>query len=225
MDGTVVWLTLQLACVVTGFLLLIAVPLAWWLSQTHSPWRNIIATLTTMPMVLPPTVLGFYLLVGLSPSGWLGQGLLHLGIGPLPFSFAGIAIACIIHSLPFVVQPLRSGFEALGHGAFEAAATLGASPLRVFTHVAIPLAWPHIFSAAIMGFCHTLGEFGIVLMIGGNIPGSTRVMSVEIYNLVESMQYQEAHYLAGMLMAFSFIALMLAFGLNQYAQRHKEPRC
>ncbi|MDR9830581.1 molybdate ABC transporter permease subunit [Vibrio sp. FNV 38] len=216
-DWQVVLLTLKLAVVVTLGLLVTAVPLAWWLSQTQSHAKNVVASITTLPMVLPPTVLGFYLLVCLSPSSIIGSHLMAIGIGPLPFSFAGIALACLIHSLPFVVQPLVNGFEALGKAPFEAAATLRCSPWQVFYRVALPLAWPSIFAAAIMGFCHTLGEFGIVLMIGGNIPGATRVMSVEIYNLVESMQFEQAHYLSGMLLVFSFCALLLAYGLNHLA--------
>ncbi|CAM4441815.1 molybdate ABC transporter permease subunit [Vibrio agarivorans] len=219
-DWQVVSLTLKLATVVTIGLLITAVPLAWWLSQTQSRLKNVVASLTTLPMVLPPTVLGFYLLVCFSPNTLVGSGLQSVGIGPLPFSFSGIALACLIHSLPFVVQPLVNGFESLGKAPFEVAATLGCSPVQVFYRVALPLAWPSIFSSAILGFCHTLGEFGIVLMIGGNIPGSTRVMSVEIYNLVESMQFEQAHQLSAMLLGFSFVALLLAFGLNHFAM-HK----
>lgn len=217
LEWSIIFLTLKLALVVTLVLLLVCVPIAWWLSQTQSGYRELVASLVTLPMVLPATVLGFYLLVAFSPNGLLGQALVYLGIGALPFSFSGIVLACVIHTMPFVVLPLRNGFEGLGKEPFEAAATLGCSPLRVFFKVALPLSWPFVFSAMIIGFCHALGEFGIVLMIGGNIPGETRVMSVEIYNLVESMQFAEAHYLSMALLVFSFIALLSANKLNRYA--------
>ncbi len=218
-DWTVVGLTLKLALVVTLWLLVLSIPIAWWLSQTRSKWKGAVASVLTLPMVLPPTVLGFYLLLLFSPNSHLGRGLKALGIDALPFSFAGLVVACVIHSFPFVVQPLRNTFEALGKAPFEAAATLRCSPFHVFWEVALPLAWPGIFSAAIIGFCHTLGEFGVVLMIGGNMPGKTRVMSVEIYNLVEAMEYQQAHAMSLLLLVFSFAALMGVHGLNHFHQR------
>jgi molybdate transport system permease protein len=166
-------------------------------------------------MVLPPTVLGFYLLVLMGPNGPLGQLLAKFGLSQLPFTFTGIAIACIIHSLPFVVQPLQNSFESIGKQPIEAAATLRATPLDTFFSVTLPLAWPGVFTAMIMGFCHTLGEFGVVLMIGGNIPGKTRVISVEIYNYAEALEYGKAHILAGGMVLFSFAALLLMYWLNQ----------
>lgn len=213
-DLTVIYLTLKLATIVTFLLLLIATPLAWWLSQTHSRFKPLVGSLCTLPMVLPPTVLGFYLLLLLGPNGPIGQFSHWIGLGNLPFTFTGITIACAVHSLPFVVQPLQNAFEAIGKRPLEVAATLRASPLVTFWEVAFPLAKPGFFTAAIMGFCHTIGEFGVVLMIGGNIPGETRVLSLEIYNHVEAMEYAQAHWLAGGMICVSFTGLLLIYCIN-----------
>ncbi|GLS92528.1 molybdate ABC transporter permease [Psychromonas marina] len=221
-DLSVIWLTLKLALIVTFILLLIATPLAWWLSQTTSRLKPLIGSLCTLPMVLPPTVLGFYLLLLLSPNGGIGQFAEYIGFGSLAFTFTGVAIACALHTLPFVVQPLQNAFEAIGKRPLEVAATLRAGPIATFWQVAFPLAKPGFFSAAIMGFCHTIGEFGVVLMIGGNIPGETRVLSIEIYNHVEAMEYQQAHWLAGTMMLVSFIGLLLIYCINYQASRNKK---
>lgn len=213
-DWLVVGTTLKLALVVTFWLLVLGIPAAWWLSTSHFRYKGVVESVFSLPLVLPPTVLGFYLLLLLGPHGWVGQLFSQLGLSQLPFSFAGIALACIIHSFPFVIQPLKNSFEAIGKRPMEVAATLRASPLDTFIHVTLPLAWPGVFSAAIMGFCHTLGEFGVVLMIGGNIPGKTRVMSVEIYNYVEALEFGKAHILAGGLVAFSFASLLLMYCIN-----------
>jgi len=223
-DLSVIWLTLRLAIIVTMLLLTLATPIAWWLSQTHSRWKPIIGSLCTLPMVLPPTVLGFYLLLLLGPNSPIGQFSDYIGIGNLPFSFTGIAIACAIHTLPFVVQPLQNTFESFGKRPLEVAATLRAGPFARFWTVAFPLAKPGFFTAAIMGFCHTLGEFGIVLMIGGNIPGQTRVLSVEIYNHVEAMEYEQAHWLAGGMMLISFLGLLLIYCINQRGINQRKTR-
>ncbi|MBD1391206.1 molybdate ABC transporter permease subunit [Neiella sp. HB171785] len=218
-DLSVVWLTLKLASVVTLLLLLIATPIAWWLSQTQSKFKPAVGAIFAIPLVLPPTVLGFYLLLLLGPNGPAGQLSAALGLGTLPFSFAGIAIACAVHSLPFVVQPLQNAFEAIGKRPLEVAATLRASPWDCFWHVVVPMARPGFFTAIVMGFCHSIGEFGVVLMIGGNIPGETRVLSVEIYNHVEAMEYGQAHWLAGGMVAFSFIALLAIYMINHRASQ------
>ncbi|MDW6004491.1 molybdate ABC transporter permease subunit [Vibrio mangrovi] len=221
-DSVVVLTTLKLAAVVTLSLLILGIPVAWWLCVSKFRYKGVIEAVCSLPMVLPPTVLGFYLLLLLSPQGTIGQLLKYLHLGQLPFSFAGIAIACTIHSFPFVLQPLKNAFLAIGKLPIEVAATLRASPSDRFFSVILPLAWPGIFSAAIMGFCHSLGEFGVVLMIGGNIPGKTRVMSVEIYNYVEALEFGKAHMLAGSLVAFSFIALLMMYWLNhkyRYSER------
>ena len=220
-DLTIVWLTLKLALVVTGLLLLIATPLAWWLSQTQSRFKPLLGALVAIPLVLPPTVLGFYLLLLLGPNGPIGQLSLALGLGILPFTFAGIAIACAVHSLPFVVQPLQNAFEAIGQRPLEVAATLRASPLQTFWLVVVPLARPGFLTAIVMGFCHTIGEFGVVLMIGGNIPGQTRVLSVALFNHVEAMEYAQAHWLAAGMMLFSFMALSLMYIVNHRAQHRR----
>jgi molybdate transport system permease protein len=214
---TVIGLTLKLAFVVTIILLLVATPLAWWLSQTQSRFKPIISALFAVPLVLPPTVMGFYLLLLLGPNGPIGQLAESIGLGTLPFSFTGIAIACAVHSFPFVVQPLQNSFEAIGKRPLEVAATLGASSLDCFWNIVVPLARPGFITAMVMGFCHAIGEFGVVLMIGGNIPGKTRVLSVEIYNHVESMEYAQAHWLAGGMVVFSFIALLIIYLVNQKA--------
>ncbi len=214
LDLNVIVTTLKLATVVTVWLLLIAVPLAWWLSSTKSRYKGVVVAIFTLPMVLPPTVLGFYLLLLMGPHGAVGQWVHWLGLEQLPFSFAGIAIACIVHSLPFVIQPLQNAFDAIGKRPLEVAATLRASPWDTFFSVTLPLAWPGVFSAGVMGFCHTLGEFGVVLMIGGNVPGKTRVISVEIYNYAEALEYGKAHILAGGMVLFSFIALLGMYWLN-----------
>lgn len=214
---SVVWLTLKLALIVTMILLLVATPLAWWLSQTQSRYKPVISALFAVPLVLPPTVLGFYLLLLMGPNGPIGQLSDALGLGTLPFSFTGIAIACAVHSFPFVIQPLQNSFEAIGKRPLEVAATLGASSWDCFCNVVIPLARPGFITAMVMGFCHAIGEFGVVLMIGGNIPGKTRVLSVEIYNHVEAMEYAQAHWLAGGMMAFSFLALLLIYLVNHKA--------
>ncbi|ENO83443.1 molybdate ABC transporter permease subunit [Thauera aminoaromatica] len=203
-----VWLTLELATLTTVLLLLVATPLAWWLSQTRSRWRAPISAVVTLPLVLPPTVLGFYLLVLMGPQGPLGQLTLALGWGTLSFTFTGLLIGSIIFSLPFAVQPIQHAFESIGARPLEAAATLRASPLDAFFSVALPLARPGLLTAAILSFAHTVGEFGVVLMIGGNIPGKTRVVSTQIYGHVEAMEYAQAHWLAGGMVAFSFVVLL-----------------
>ncbi|NGM87504.1 molybdate ABC transporter permease subunit [Parapusillimonas sp. SGNA-6] len=203
-----IWLTLKLATLTTLLLLLMATPLAWWLSQTRSRWRAPISALATLPLVLPPTVLGFYLLVLMGPQGPLGQLTLALGWGTLSFTFAGLLLGSIVFSLPFAVQPIQHAFESIGTRPLEAAATLRASPLDAFFTVALPLARPGLITAAILTFAHTIGEFGVVLMIGGNIPGKTAVISTEIYGHVEAMEYAQAHWLAGGMVAFSFVVLL-----------------
>ena len=203
-----IWLTFELATLATLLLLLIATPLAWWLSQTRSRWRAPIGALVTLPLVLPPTVLGFYLLVLMGPQGPLGQLTQALGWGTLSFTFTGLLIGSIIFSLPFAVQPIQHAFESIGARPLEAAATLRASPLDAFFGVALPLARPGLLTAAILSFAHTVGEFGVVLMIGGNIPGKTRVVSTQIYGHVEAMEYAQAHWLAGGMVAFSFVVLL-----------------
>lgn len=216
---TVIWLTLKLAFVVTIILLLVATPLAWWLSQTQSRYKPVISALFAVPLVLPPTVLGFYLLLLLGPNGPIGKLSEALGLGTLPFSFTGIAIACAVHSFPFVIQPLQNSFEAIGKRPLEVAATLGASPFDCFCNVVIPLARPGFITAIVMGFCHSIGEFGVVLMIGGNIPGKTRVLSVQIYNHVEAMEYNQAHWLAGSMVLFSFLALLSIYLINHNTEK------
>ncbi len=203
-----IWLTLELATLTTVLLLLVSTPLAWWLSQTRSRWRAPISAVVTLPLVLPPTVLGFYLLVLMGPQGPLGQLTLALGLGTLSFTFTGLLIGSIIFSLPFAVQPIQHAFESIGPRPLEAAATLRASPFDAFFSVALPLARPGLLTAAILSFAHTVGEFGVVLMIGGNIPGKTRVVSTQIYGHVEAMEYAQAHWLAGGMVAFSFAVLL-----------------
>jgi molybdate transport system permease protein len=201
-------LTLVLAASTTVLLLLLATPLAWWLSQTSSRWRAPVNALVTLPLVLPPTVLGFYLLVALGPQGPLGQFTQALGWGVLSFTFTGLLIGSVLFSLPFAVQPIQHAFEAIGPRPLEVAATLRARPLDAFFSVALPLARPGILTAAILSFSHTVGEFGVVLMIGGNIPGQTRVVSTLIYGHVEAMEYTQAHALAGGMLLFSFVVLL-----------------
>jgi molybdate transport system permease protein len=202
-------LTLQLALLTTLVLLLLATPLAWWLSQTRSPWRGPVAALATLPLVLPPSVLGFYLLVAMGPHGPLGQWTQAMGWGVLSFTFTGLLIGSVVFSLPFAVQPIQHAFEAMGPRPMEVAATLRASPWDAFFHVALPLAKPGLWTAAILSFAHTVGEFGVVLMLGGNIPGETRVVSTQIYGHVEAMEYAQAHGLAAGMVVFSFAVLWL----------------
>lgn len=210
-DIETLWLTAQVASLATVLMLLIGTPLAWWLARTASPWKGLVNALVAMPLVLPPTVLGFYLLVLMGPNGPLGKLTQVLGLGVLPFSFAGLIIASVLYSLPFVVQPLQTAFTGIGESLLEAAATLRASPMDRFFHVAMPLAKPGFLTAAILGFTHTVGEFGVVLMVGGNIPGKTRVVSVQIYNHVEALEYAQAHWLAGCLLLFSFTVLLVLY--------------
>jgi molybdate transport system permease protein len=208
-DLQAIALTLRLAAVSTLLLLAIATPLAWWLARTRSPLRPAIAALVALPLVLPPTVLGFYLLVAFGPQGWGGAFTQALGLRLLPFTFSGLVVGSIVYSLPFAVQPLQHAFEAVGARPLEAAATLRARPLDAFFSVALPLARPGFVTAAILSFAHTVGEFGVVLMIGGNIPGQTRVVSTQIYGHVEAMDYAAAHWLAAAMVVFSFAVLLL----------------
>ncbi len=202
-------LTLELATATTLLLLLIATPLAWWLANTRSRWRAPVSALVTLPLVLPPTVLGFYLLVLMGPDGAVGRLTTALGWGTLNFSFTGLLIGSIVFSLPFAVQPIQHAFEAIGPRPMEVAATLRARPLDAFFSVALPLARPGLLTAAILSFAHTVGEFGVVLMIGGNIPGQTRVVSTQIYGHVEAMEYAQAHVLAAGMVVLSFGVLLL----------------
>jgi len=203
-----IWLTIRLATFTTVLLLLIATPLAWWLAQTRSRWAAPLGALVTLPLVLPPSVLGFYLLVALGPHGPLGQLTQALGWGVLSFTFTGLLIGSVIFSLPFAVQPLQHAFDALGRRPMEVAATLRASPLDAFFTVALPQARSGLVTAAILTFAHTVGEFGVVLMIGGNVPGQTRVVSTQLYGHVEAMEYAQAHVLAGGMLVFSFGVLL-----------------
>ena len=204
-------LTFKVASIATLLMLLLGTPLAWWLARTRSAWKGIINAVVALPLVLPPTVLGFYLLVLMGPAGVVGKLTTWLGLGTLPFTFAGLVVASVLYSLPFVVQPLQTSFAMIGEQPLEAAATLRASPLDTFFSIVVPLAKPGFLTAAILGFAHTVGEFGVVLMVGGNIPDKTRVVSVQIYNHVEALEYSEAHWLAGCLLLFSFSVLLVLY--------------
>jgi molybdate transport system permease protein len=213
-DLSAIWLTLKLATLVTALLLIIGTPISWWLARTRSPFKGVIGAVVALPLVLPPTVLGFYMLLVLGPHGPIGKLTETLGIGLLPFTFPGLVIASVFYSMPFVVQPIQNAFEAIGERPLEVAATLRASPWDTFWSVALPLARPGFLSGAILGFAHTVGEFGIVLMIGGNIPDKTRVVSVQIYDHVEALEYTQAHWLAGGMVLFSFLVLLGLYTFN-----------
>ena len=213
-DWSAIWLTLKLASLVTLLLLVVGTPIAWWLARTRSKLRSVVGALVALPIVLPPTVLGFYLLLALGPHGPVGQLTAALGLGALPFTFPGLVVASVFYSLPFVVQPIQNAFAAIGERPLEVAATLRASPWDSFFRVAVPLARPGFITAALLGFAHTVGEFGVVLMIGGNIPGKTQVLSVQIYNHVEGLEYTQAHGLAAGLVVFSFVVLLGLYRLG-----------
>ncbi|WDE08875.1 molybdate ABC transporter permease subunit [Thalassomonas viridans] len=207
-DMDAIYLTLRLATTVTLLLLVIGTPIAWWLARTKSWWKGPVGAVVALPLVLPPTVLGFYLLLAMGPEGVIGQFTQSLGLGTLPFTFWGLVVGSIFYSMPFVVQPIQNAIEAVGERPLEAAATLRAGPWDSFFTVVLPLAKPGFITAAILGFAHTVGEFGVVLMIGGNIPGETRVVSVQIYDHVEALEYAQAHALAAGMVIFSFVVLL-----------------
>ena len=212
---TTIGLTAQLAGLSTLLLLLLGTPLAWWLARTRSPVKPFVASLVAMPLVLPPSVLGFYLLLLMGPQGLVGQFTQALGLGRLPFSFGGLVVASVLYSMPFVVQPIAQAFEAIPERMLEAAATLRASGLDRFFSVALPLARPGLVTAAVLGFAHSVGEFGVVLMIGGNIPGQTRVLSVAIYEHVEASEFDQAHQLAAGLVLFALLVLVTLYRVNR----------
>lgn len=212
-------LTLKLAGVTTLILLVIATPLAWWLARSRAWWSDVVGALVALPVVLPPTVLGFYLLIALGPDSPLMAPLQAFGVRTLAFTFEGLVIGSVVYSLPFAVQPLRNAFHAIGERPLEAAATLGARPLDAFFTVAVPLARPGFVVAAVLTFAHTIGEFGVVLMIGGGIPGETEVLSIEIYRLVEALEWERAHLIAGGLLAFAFAAVLSLLLLERRAGR------
>jgi molybdate transport system permease protein len=215
-DLQAIGLTLQVATLTTLILLLLGVPLAWWLARSDTIWSSTVGALVSLPLVLPPTVLGFYLLVLMGPNGPVGQWTQAVGLGVLTFSFTGLVIASVIYSLPFMVQPVQNAMLSLGTRPLEAAASLRASPLNTFFHVVLPLCRPGLITGVIMSFAHTVGEFGVVLMVGGNIPGVTRVVSVQIYDHVEALEYSEAHRLAAVMLGFSFLLLL---ALHLYNRR------
>ncbi len=210
-DFAAIWLTFKLASLTTVILLVIGTPIALWLAHTGSRLRGPIGAIVALPLVLPPTVIGFYLLLAMGPHGLVGQFTQSIGLGTLTFSFAGLVIGSVIYSMPFVVQPLQNAFTAIGRRPLEVAATLRASPWDTFFSVILPLARPGFVTAAILGFAHTVGEFGVVLMIGGNIPEKTRVVSVQIYDHVEALEYAQAHWLAGAMLVFSFVVLLALY--------------
>ncbi|WP_018609636.1 molybdate ABC transporter permease subunit [Uliginosibacterium gangwonense] len=213
-DWSALWLTVRLATTVTVLLLIVGTPIAWWLAYTRSRLRGVVSALVSMPLVLPPTVLGFYLLLLMGPHGPVGALTQALGLGMLPFTFTGLVVASTFYSLPFVVQPVQNAIEAIGRRPLEVAATLRASPWDRFWSVVVPLARPGFLTGAILGFAHTVGEFGVVLMIGGNIPDRTRVVSVQIFDHVEALEYTQAHWLAGGMVAFAFFVLLALYTLN-----------
>lgn len=214
-DFTALWITLRLAVLSTLILLLLGTPLAWWLARSRARLKIVVEAVVALPLVLPPTVMGFYLLIALGPHGPVGGLLTSLGGRPLAFTFAGLVVGSVFYSLPFVVQPLRDAFAAVGVRPLEVAATLRATPFDRFFTVAIPLAQQGYFTAAVLGFAHTLGEFGVVLMIGGSIPGETQVLSIAIYEHVEALEYAHAHVLSGGLLALSFVLLLAVYSLNR----------
>ena len=213
-DLMALWITARLALVSTVVLLLLGTPLAWWLSRTHSRLKPVVAAVVALPLVLPPTVIGFYLLMLMGPHGVVGQATQSLGWGLLPFTFTGLVVGSVLHSLPFVVQPIQQAFEAVGRAPLEVAATLRAGPWDRFVTVALPLARPGFLTAAVLGFAHAVGEFGVVLMIGGNIPGATQVLSVALYGHVEAMDYDKAHLLAAGMVLFGFAVMMVLYLLG-----------
>lgn len=210
-DLAAIWLTLKLASLTTVILLLIGTPIALWLARTQSWLKGPVGAVVALPLVLPPTVIGFYLLLSMGPNGFFGHFTQSIGLGTLTFSFPGLVIGSVIYSMPFVVQPLQNAFAAIGTRPLEVAATLRANPWDTFFSVVLPLARPGFITGSILGFAHTVGEFGVVLMIGGNIPEKTRVVSVQIYDHVESMQYMQAHWLAGAMLVFSFLVLLALY--------------
>ncbi|MBC8285471.1 MAG: molybdate ABC transporter permease subunit [Nitrospinae bacterium] len=220
LDLSPIWLTLQLAGVTVLILLIIGTPIAWWLAHTRSRMRVGVEAVVALPLVLPPTVLGFYLLIMLGPNGWIGAPIQTLTGSPLSFTFAGLVFASTLYSLPFVVQPLQSNFEVLGSAPMETAASLGASKWDAFVSVILPLSRRGYLTATVLGFAHTLGEFGVVLMVGGNIPGKTKVISIEIYDRVEVMEYAQAHVLSAGLLLFSFLVLVTVYSINKKLPVH-----
>lgn len=214
-----VLVTLQLAAVTTAILVVLALPLAWWLATTRSRLRPVVEAITALPLVLPPTVLGFYLLILLSPEAPIGAAVRAVTGQTLTFSFAGLVVASVVYSLPFAVQPLQGAFQSVGRPMMEAAATLGARPLDAFGSVALPLARRGLLTSAVLTFAHTVGEFGVVLMVGGNIPGQTRVISIEVFTAVETLDYGRAHLLSAGLLAFSFAVLVAVYTLDRRGAR------
>ena len=214
-DLTALWITLKLALLTTIILMVVGTPLAWWLTKTKRRFKTVIEAVVALPLVLPPTVLGFYLLIALGANGPVGKLMQAIGAQPLAFTFTGLVIGSVFYSLPFVVQPLQTAFHSIGSRPLEVAATLRASPLDSFFSIVVPLARPGFITAAVLGFAHTLGEFGVVLMIGGNIPGETHVLSIAIYDHVEALEYTQAHWLAGGLLILSFIMLLIVYNINR----------
>jgi molybdate transport system permease protein len=214
-------LTLLLAATTTTLLLVVATPIAWWLARTQARWKEVVAALVALPLVLPPTVLGFYLLVALGPDGPGGWIAPVFGLRTLAFTFEGLVIGSVIYSMPFVVQPIRNAFEAIGQRPLEVAATLRATPWDAFWTVAVPLARPGFLTGAVLGFAHTVGEFGVVLMIGGNIPGETKVLSIAIYEYVESLRWAEAHVLAGGMLVFAFVVILATMLLERQLRERR----
>ena len=207
-DWQALWLTVRLAATVTLILLIVGTPIAWWLARSKAWWKGPVGAVVALPLVLPPSVLGFYLLLAMGPDGPLGHLTQAIGLEPLPFTFTGLVIASVFYSLPFMVQPLQSAFEAVGDRPLEVAATLRASPLDAFFTVAVPLALPGFLTASVLTFAHTVGEFGVVLMIGGNLPGISRVASVQIFDHVQALEYAQAHRLSAVMLVFSFVVLL-----------------
>ena len=220
MDFSSIWVTLQLATATIVILLIIGTPIAWWLANTCSKIKVGIEAVVALPLVLPPTVLGFYLLIMLGPNGWIGGPFQTLTGSPLSFTFSGLVFASTLYSLPFVVQPLQSNFESIGISQMETASSLGASKWDSFFSVILPLSRRGYLTATVLGFAHTLGEFGVVLMVGGNIPGKTKVISIEIFDRVEVMEYAQAHILSAGLLLFSFLVLVMVYSINKRLPVH-----
>lgn len=220
-DWQALWLTARLAGLVTAILFVVGTPIAWWLARSNSFWRGPVRAVVALPLVLPPSVLGFYLLLAMGPAGPIGRLTDTFGISPLPFSFGGLVVASVFYSLPFMVQPLQASFESIGERPLEVAATLRASPIDAFFSVVVPLALPGFLTAGILTFAHTVGEFGVVLLIGGNLPGVTRVASVQVYDHVQALEYTAAHHMAAVLLVFSFLVLLATYAWRPFQHREK----